>query len=223
MRDPRDPLGGHEPRDVPLQRRLRRLRSPSRWRAPTATRCTSRSAAGVSNFFSNIQDIFIGVNNLLQGKLQDGVEDWARFAFNSTIGLVGIHDVASDMGIEKHNEDFGQTFGRWGADAGPYLILPFLGSSTLRDTVGLALDWYFEPLAEARPIALRNSLYALYFVNTRAELLEASDLLEEAALDRYIFQRDAYLQRRRSLIYDGSPPREREEVNETPEPAVKQR
>lgn len=175
----------------------------------------------VSNFFSNIQDIFIGVNNLLQGKLQEGVEDWARFAFNSTIGLAGIHDVASDMGIEKHNEDFGQTFGRWGADPGPYLILPFLGSSTLRDTGGLALDWYFAPLAEARPIALRNSLYTLYFVNTRAELLGASDLLEQAALDRYIFQRDAYLQRRRSLIYDGSPPREREEVNEPPEPPVK--
>jgi len=175
----------------------------------------------VSNFFSNIQDIFIGVNNVLQGKFQEGVEDWARFAFNSTIGLAGIHDVASDMGIEKHNEDFGQTFGRWGAGPGPYLILPFLGSSTLRDTGGLALDWYFAPLAEARPIALRNSLYALYFVNTRAELLGASDLLEQAALDRYIFQRDAYLQRRRSLIYDGSPPRQREEVNDTPEPSVK--
>jgi phospholipid-binding lipoprotein MlaA len=173
----------------------------------------------VSNFFANIQDIFIGVNNILQGKLQDGVEDWARFAFNSTIGLAGIHDVASDMGIEKHNEDFGQTFGRWGAGPGPYLILPFLGSSTLRDTGGLAFDWYFAPLAEARPIALRNSLYTLYFVNTRAELLTASSLLEQAALDRYIFQRDAYFQRRRSLIYDGSPPRE--QVNDTPDPTVK--
>jgi len=175
----------------------------------------------VSNFFSNIQDIFIGVNDLLQGKLQEGVEDWARFAFNSTIGLLGIHDVASDMGIEKRNEDFGQTFGRWGVDSGPYLILPFLGSSTLRDTVGTGFDWYFAPLAEARPIALRNSLYGLYFVNTRAELLEASSLLEQAALDRYIFQRDAYLQRRRSLIYDGSPPRIREEVNDTPDSTVK--
>jgi phospholipid-binding lipoprotein MlaA len=177
----------------------------------------------VSNFFSNIQDIFIGVNNLLQGKLQDGVEDWARFAFNSTIGLAGIHDVASDMGIEKHNEDFGQTFGRWGAGPGPYLILPFLGSSTLRDATGTAVDYYFAPLAEARPIALRNSLYAVYFVNTRAELLEASDILAQAALDRYVFQRDAYLQRRRSLIYDGNPPREREpeEVNDKPDSSVK--
>lgn len=175
----------------------------------------------VSNFFSNIQDIFIGVNNVLQGKLQEGVEDWARFAFNSTIGLLGIHDVASDMGIEKHNEDFGQTFGRWGIGSGPYLILPFLGSSTLRDAGGTAVDYYFAPLAEARPIALRNSLYGLYLVNTRAEYLDASNLLEQAALDRYIFQRDAYLQRRRSLIYDGSPPRQREEVNDTPDSAVK--
>ena len=174
----------------------------------------------VSNFFSNIQDIFIGVNNVLQGKLQEGVEDWARFAFNTTVGLLGIHDVASDMGIEKHNEDFGQTFGRWGASSGPYLILPFLGSSTLRDGAGTVVDLYAAPLPHVRPIALRNSLYGLYFLNTRAELLDASSILEQAALDRYTFQRDAYLQRRRSLIYDGSPPRERE-VNDTPDSSVK--
>ena len=163
----------------------------------------------VGNFFSNIQDIFIGVNNFLQGKFEDGVNDWARFAFNSTIGLLGIHDVASEMGLEKHNEDFGQTFGRWGAPPGPYLILPFLGSSTLRDGVGTAIDWTVQPVGEVRPINLRNTLYGLYFVNTRAELLEASRILEEAALDKYVFQRDAFLQRRRSLIYDGSPPREK--------------
>jgi phospholipid-binding lipoprotein MlaA len=163
----------------------------------------------VSNFFANIQDIMIGANNLLQGKFEDGVNDWARFAFNSTFGLLGIHDVASEWGLEKHNEDFGQTFGRWGAPPGPYLILPFLGSSTVRDTAGTALDWTFAPLTEVRPIDLRNTLYGLYLVNTRADLLDASRLLEEAALDRYVFQRDAYLQRRRSLIYDGSPPREK--------------
>jgi phospholipid-binding lipoprotein MlaA len=177
----------------------------------------------VGNFFANIQDLFIGVNNFLQGKVQDGVNDWARFAFNSSFGLLGIHDVASEWGLEKHNEDFGQTFGRWGVGSGPYLILPFLGSSTVRDATGTAVDYYFAPLAEARPIALRNSLYGLYFVNTRAELLEASNLLEQAALDRYTFQRDAYLQRRRSLIHDGSPPREREpeEVNDKPGSTVK--
>jgi phospholipid-binding lipoprotein MlaA len=164
----------------------------------------------VSNFFSNIQDLLIGANNFLQGKFEDGVNDWARFAFNSTIGLFGIHDVASDFpGLEKHNEDFGQTLGRWGAGPGPYLILPFLGSSTVRDAAGTAVDWAVQPVGEVRPIELRNTLYGLYFVDTRAQLLEASRILEEAALDKYTFQRDAYLQRRRSLIYDGRPPREK--------------
>jgi phospholipid-binding lipoprotein MlaA len=164
----------------------------------------------VSNFFSNIQDLLIGANNLLQGKFEDGVNDVARFAFNSTIGLLGIHDVASDFpGLEKHNEDFGQTLGRWGASSGPYLILPFLGSSTVRDAAGTAVDWAVQPVGEVRPIELRNTLYGLYFVDTRAQLLDASRILEEAALDKYVFQRDAYLQRRRSLIYDGRPPREK--------------
>ena len=164
----------------------------------------------VSNFFSNIQDLLIGANNFLQGKFEDGVNDWARFAFNSTIGLFGIHDVASDFpGLEKHNEDFGQTLGRWGAGSGPYLILPFLGSSTVRDAAGTAVDWAVQPVGEVRPIELRNTLYGLYFVDTRAQFLEASRILEEAALDKYVFQRDAYLQRRRSLIYDGRPPREK--------------
>ena len=163
----------------------------------------------VSNFFANIQDIFIGVNNFLQGKFEEGVNDWARFTFNSTFGLLGIHDVASEMGLEKHNEDFGQTFGRWGTPPGPYLMLPFLSSSTLRDAAGTAIDWTVAPLTEVRPIALRNTLFGLYLVNTRAELLDASRILEEAALDKYVFQRDAYLQRRQSLIYDGRPPREK--------------
>jgi phospholipid-binding lipoprotein MlaA len=163
----------------------------------------------VANFFANIQDIFIGVNSFLQGKFEDGVNDWARFAFNSTIGLLGIHDVASDMGLEKHNEDFGQTFGRWGAGPGPYLVLPILGSSTMRDGLGTGADIWLDPMGEIRPINLRNSLIALRVVSLRADLLEASRILEEAALDKYVFQRDAYLQRRRSLVYDGRPPREK--------------
>ena len=162
----------------------------------------------VRNFFGNIADLFIGVNNVLQGKLQDGVEDWARFVFNSTLGLLGIHDVATDMGLEKHNEDFGQTFGRWGVGDGPYVVLPILGSSTLRDTVGTGVDLYVDPVGDFRPIRVRNSTVVLRATNTRADLLEASRILEEAALDKYVFQRDAYLQRRRSLIYDGHPPRD---------------
>ena len=163
----------------------------------------------IGNFFSNLADPLIGVNNFLQGKFTDGVNDWARFAFNSTFGLLGIHDVASEWGYEKHNEDFGQTFGRWGAGPGPYLILPLLGSSTLRDGLGTGVDMYTDPMGEIRPINLRNSLIVLRATNVRADLLEASRILEEAALDKYVFQRDAYLQRRRSLVYDGRPPREK--------------
>lgn len=168
----------------------------------------------VRNFFSNIGDIFIGVNDGLQGKFYEGFESWMRVAFNSTIGIFGIHDVASDMGIEKRNEDFGQTFGYWGAIPGPYLVLPLLGSSTVRDGVGTVLDIYTDPLAEVRPINLRNSLAALRLTGVRADLLDASRILEQAALDKYVFQRDAYLQRRRNLVYDGRPPRERYEEDE---------
>jgi phospholipid-binding lipoprotein MlaA len=163
----------------------------------------------VRNFFGNLADPFIGVNNLLQGKAAEAFDDWTRFILNTTVGLVGIHDVATDFGLEKHNEDFGQTFGRWGAGTGPYLVLPIFGSSNLRDGVGLAADMVTDPLGEARPIDLRNSAIATRAVQTRADLLGASRVLGEAALDRYVFQRDAYLQRRRSLVYDGRPPREK--------------
>jgi phospholipid-binding lipoprotein MlaA len=163
----------------------------------------------IGNFFANLADPLIGVNNFLQGKFEDGVNDWARFAFNSTFGILGLHDFASDAGLEKHNEDFGQTFGRWGAGTGPYLVLPFLGSSTVRDGVGTGADMWLDPMGEIRPDDVKYSLIALRVVNLRAELLEASRILEEAALDRYVFQRDAYLQRRRSLVYDGRPPREK--------------
>jgi phospholipid-binding lipoprotein MlaA len=174
----------------------------------------------VRNFFSNIGDLFIGVNNLLQGKLQDGLEDWARFAFNSTIGFLGIHDVASDMGLEKHNEDFGQTFGRWGVGDGPYVVFPILGSSTVRDGFGTVFDIYADPVGDFRPFRLRNSAVLLRLTNTRADLLEAGRILEEAALDKYVFQRDAYLQRRRSLIHDGRPPRDDEAGRAVREPRV---
>jgi phospholipid-binding lipoprotein MlaA len=163
----------------------------------------------IGNFFSNLADPLIGVNNLLQGKFTEAVNDWARFAFNSTIGLFGIHDVASDWGYEKHNEDFGQTFGRWGASPGPYLVIPILGPSSFRDGLGTGLDIYTDPMGELRPVRLRNTLVVVRGIHTRADLLEAGRLLDEAALDKYVFLRDAYLQRRRSLIYDGRPPREK--------------
>ena len=163
----------------------------------------------VRNFFGNIADLLIGVNNLLQGKLADAGNDWARFLFNTTFGLFGIHDVATEMGFEKHNEDFGQTFGRWGAGNGPYIVLPFLGPSTLRDTAGTVLDIRLDPVSTHNETRERNSMIVLRLTSQRADLLEAGKLLEEAAFDKYVFIRDAYLQRRRSLIYDGSPPRER--------------
>ena len=165
----------------------------------------------VRNFFSNIGDVFIGANNLLQGKFFEGFEDFERVVFNTSFGLFGIHDVASDMGIEKHNEDFGQTFGRWGIGEGPYLVLPILGSSSVRDGVGTALDYYTDPLGELRPIRVRNSLGLLRLVGARADLLDASRILEQAALDKYVFLRNAYLQRRRYLLYDGKPPPQPEE------------
>ena len=163
----------------------------------------------IANFFSNLQDPLIGLNNFLQGKFDDGVNDWGRFLVNSSFGLFGLHDVAGDGGMEKHNEDFGQTLGRWGAGPGPYLVLPILSSSSVRDGIGTGADIWLDPMGEIRPINLRNSLIVLRATNTRADLLEASRILEEAALDKYVFQRDAYLQRRRSLVYDGRPPREK--------------
>ena len=161
----------------------------------------------VRNFFSNIDDVFNGANNMLQGKFLDGWTDWFRVIVNTTFGVLGINDVASDMRLEKHNEDFGQTFAVWGVGDGPYLVLPFFGPYTLRDSAGLVLDWELDPVVRARPIALRNTLIGTRFISKRTDFLDASALLETAALDRYTFLRDAYLQRRRSLIYDGNPPR----------------
>jgi phospholipid-binding lipoprotein MlaA len=161
----------------------------------------------VRNFFSNIADLFIGVNNLIQGKPLDALTDWTRFAMNSTMGLFGVLDFASEVGIEKHDEDFGQTFGRWGVGNGDYIVWPMLGSSTMRDSVGLIFDYATDPVAHHKPIAARNLMAVTRVTSKRADLLDASRILEEAALDKYVFQRDAYLQRRRSLIHDGNPPR----------------
>lgn len=166
---------------------------------------------GVSNVFDNVGDVFIAVNNLLQGKPADAVNDAARFIFNSTFGILGIFDVASEMGLEKHDEDFGQTLGRWGAGPGPYVMLPLLGPRDLRDTAGLVLDMTVDPVGNVDHVATRNSLSALRLVHGRAALLPADKIIASAALDKYSYLRDAYLQRRRSLVFDGRPPREPEE------------
>jgi phospholipid-binding lipoprotein MlaA len=163
----------------------------------------------VRNFFNNLDDLFIGANNLLQGKPDRAASDWLRFAFNSTLGFFGTIDWASDMGLEKHNEDFGQTLARWGVGDGIYLVLPLLGPSTLRDTAALPVDWQGDPVQWHEPVDERNALTVTRTVARRADLLGVTSTLEEAALDRYVFLREAYLQRRRSLVYDGRPPRER--------------
>lgn len=162
---------------------------------------------GVTNFFGNIADFFIGVNNLLQGKPGQAVGDIARVAFNSTIGIFGLIDVATPMGIEKHDEDFGQTFGRWGVGEGAYVVLPFWGPRTVRDTVGLVVDSMADPIGNLDHIPSRNTLIALRLVDTRANLLPADKVIEEAALDKYSYIRDGYLQRRQNLIMDGNVPR----------------
>lgn len=163
---------------------------------------------GVTNFFGNIDDLFIGVNNLLQGKVPEAFSDLGRVVINTTIGLLGVLDVASEAGLEKHDEDFGQTFGRWGVGNGAYVVIPLFGPRTVRDTVGLVLDVAADPVANHEPTRVRDAALVLRLVNDRAILLPADKVIEEAALDKYSYMRDAYLQRRRNQIHDGNPPRE---------------
>jgi phospholipid-binding lipoprotein MlaA len=166
---------------------------------------------GVHNVFANINDVIIALNNLLQAKFVNAVSDTGRIVVNTTVGLLGVFDVATELGLEKHDEDFGQTLGYWGLGDGPYLVLPILGPSSLRDSVGVFVDFKTDPLTYVDPTRDRNILWGVRAVNRRSELLDASKILETAALDPYQFVRDAYLQRRRSLVYDGSPPKDQDE------------
>jgi len=173
---------------------------------------------GISNFFSNLGDVVIVVNDLLQGKGEQAVSDTGRLLMNSTIGLGGLLDIATPAGLAKHNEDFGQTLGKWGVGPGPYLILPLLGSSTVRDTAALPVDAQLKYPHYVENVPARNTTYAVDTVQTRASLLSASNILGEAALDPYTFLRDAYLRRRLLLVYDGNPPKTKEDLeDEDPE------
>ncbi len=158
---------------------------------------------GITNFFSNLADLGSALNNLLQFKLGRSASDVGRVLVNSTIGILGFIDVASNMNLEKYGEDFGQTFGYWGIGQGPYLVLPFFGPSGVRDGIGLYLDSYTDPVLYVNPVEVRNTLIVLRTIDKRADLLGASDVVEEAALDKYEFMRDAYLQKRESDINDG--------------------
>jgi phospholipid-binding lipoprotein MlaA len=166
---------------------------------------------GVNNFFDNLEDVATSLNNFLQGKPKQGFSDAGRFLANTVLGVFGLWDVATPMGLEKHYEDFGQTLGVWGLPAGPYLVLPLLGPSSARDAPAKVVDpaWYYADAVN--PERLYWSLWGLEKVRTRANLLKAESVIEAAALDKYTFIRDAWLQRRRSQVFDGSPPREKEE------------
>jgi phospholipid-binding lipoprotein MlaA len=163
--------------------------------------------ASVGNFFGNAGDLWIGVNSALQGKFGDAGVDLGRLLINSTVGIFGLFDVASELGLERHDEDFGQTLAVWGMDGGAYLFWPVMGPRNVRDTLGSVVGMYADPRGFVRPISVRNSMAALRFVDVRASLLPSDKLVEEAALDKYAYIRDAYLQRRRNQVFDGRPPR----------------
>ena len=164
---------------------------------------------GVGNFFNNLQDMWSAVNNGLQGRGQEFSDSVGRVMVNSSIGLLGLIDVASDLNIERHTADFGLTLGRWGVPPGPYVVLPILGPYTLREVAALPLDYSADLSYQlGGTIDAQNATTVLKFVDKRANLLGASDVLEGAALDKYSFVRDGYFQRQRNQQYDGNPPDE---------------
>ncbi len=156
---------------------------------------------GIGNFFNNIGEISTVANDLLQGKFKQAGLDSTRFLVNSTVGFLGLMDIGSRIGFERHDEDFGQTLGYWGMGSGPYLMLPFLGPSTIRDTAGLVPDYFLSPYRQIEEDSVKYGLEALHIVDLRANLLEVEKLV---AGDRYSFFREAYLQRREFLVRDGA-------------------
>lgn len=155
---------------------------------------------GIGNFFSNLNDINVFVNDLLQLKFDAALSDSGRFLINSTVGIVGFIDVASDLGLQKNEEDFGQTLGFWGIESGPYVVLPVFGSSNVRDSFGLVLDTLFNPIQYHDEAETRLALFMIEEIDTRASLLSLDELVSG---NRYLFFREAYLQRREYLVADG--------------------
>jgi phospholipid-binding lipoprotein MlaA len=173
---------------------------------------------GVSNFFGNIDDLFTGINNVLEGRGDQAGDDFGRVLLNTTFGFVGVLDLASMMGINKDKKDFGITFGKWGAPQGPYFFVPLFGPTTLRDGTGTVIRYFIGPVGYISNIALRNSIYGVGYLDLRAQALSAESVLDTAALDRYRFLRNAYLKNRRYQVYDGKPPPEEDE--EAPVPSA---
>lgn len=161
---------------------------------------------GITNFFNNLADVTSAVNNVLQFKMSRAGSDVGRLFINSTVGVLGFVDVATNVGLPSYKEDFGQTLGYWGLEPGAYLVTPFLGPSSMRDAIGMGGDMVTDPLISFRKHQVRWGLVGVKLIDRRADLLAATDIVEEAAIDPYSFVRDAYLQRRQSLVYDGNPP-----------------
>lgn len=174
---------------------------------------------GVRNFFGNISDVWSVVNNLLQGKLKESLETFMRVSVNSTFGFGGVLDIGTEAGLPKNKQDFGQTLGVWGFDAGPYVVLPLFGPSSVRDTAGRLVDTSADLVSYTRNVPTRNSLTVLRLVDTRAQLLGATGILDQAALDKYSFTRDLYLQRRAASI--GKDTAVKEERYDLPAPPAK--
>lgn len=200
--DPRDPFEGfnrsvysfNEAMDKTLMNRIARL-----YRAVTPDFVEQR----ISSFFSNVNDVIVIVNDILQIKINQAFSDFARLAFNSTLGIGGLFDVSTGMGYPKHNEDFGQTLGKWGFGPGPYLVIPFLGPSTARDGVGyLVATTYVSPLAYINDTETYAGLMTLNYVDFKADLLSAQKLIGETAIDKYAFTKNAYFELRDNLIKD---------------------
>lgn len=167
---------------------------------------------GISNFFNNLGDVSNIINNTLQFKLGQASSDLGRLTINSTIGLLGFLDVATEMNIPKHHEDFGQTLGAWGLQSGPYLVLPLIGPSTARDSLGVVVGWYTDPVPYITNIPLRNSLQATRLIDGRADLLGVTNIMDKTGLDPYDLIKEGYLQRRINLIYDGLPPESEDDI-----------
>jgi phospholipid-binding lipoprotein MlaA len=161
---------------------------------------------GVNNFFGNLADVWSFANSVMQLKLEHSAQTFMRVNVNTVFGLGGLLDIATEAGIDRHSEDFGQTLGRWGVPSGPYVVLPLLGSSTVRDTAALTIDRQGDLLNLIHDIPWRNSFYFVRVVDARSNFLRASQLLDNAALDKYTFTRDAYLQRRKNEVHDGDLP-----------------
>jgi len=161
---------------------------------------------GVTNFFNNLTDVWSFANSAMQLRGQQAAQTFMRVNVNTFFGLGGLLDVASEAGLERHREDFGQTLGRYGVGPGPYLVLPILGPSTLRDTAALPVDYYGGLISNIDVIPVRNTLYAMRLVDARVQFLPVDRLLRDVALDRYTLTRDVFLQHRRNDVYDGTPP-----------------